>query len=245
MLLQHVRGPTSYEDLKTVNTIVCSTYKEACIQLLLLRDDLGHIRCLEEASMSRMPPGLRKLFAYLIVHCDVVDATILFDRFAPEMTNDFRLRGLSEEGAREMALKQIASHVHRISGRILHEEESLQGLFTFEIDLNEEEPLEVLEGTDIEAIGVELEDHITSLNANQREVYDTIMVAVDGQEGTVLINQDNCYFVNGPKGTGKSYLYVCIIKALRSRHMPYVCVAWTGIASLLLDGGATIHLACP
>ena len=39
MLLYHVRGPTSWEDLRTVNGVVCETFHEACIKLGLFEDD--------------------------------------------------------------------------------------------------------------------------------------------------------------------------------------------------------------
>ena len=38
-LLTHVKGSTSFNDLKTVNGYVCRTFKETCIHLLLLQDD--------------------------------------------------------------------------------------------------------------------------------------------------------------------------------------------------------------
>jgi len=38
-LLTHVRGATSFDNLKTVNGYICSSFKEACIRLSLLQDD--------------------------------------------------------------------------------------------------------------------------------------------------------------------------------------------------------------
>ena len=39
LLLHEVKGPTSFDDLKTVDGTVCSTYREACLKLGLLEDD--------------------------------------------------------------------------------------------------------------------------------------------------------------------------------------------------------------
>ena len=39
MLLHHVRGPTSFQDLRTVNGELCDSFKEACRRLNLLEDD--------------------------------------------------------------------------------------------------------------------------------------------------------------------------------------------------------------
>ena len=39
MLLHHVRGPTCFQDLRTVNGIVMNSFQEACQKLGLLEDD--------------------------------------------------------------------------------------------------------------------------------------------------------------------------------------------------------------
>lgn len=39
MLLQHVRGPMSFEHLRTVNGVICQTYQGACKELGLLEGD--------------------------------------------------------------------------------------------------------------------------------------------------------------------------------------------------------------
>ena len=49
-LLTHVKGSTSFNDLKTVNGYLCRTFKEACICLSLLQDDNEWDACLLEAS---------------------------------------------------------------------------------------------------------------------------------------------------------------------------------------------------
>lgn len=40
LLLVNVRGPRSFDDLKTVDGQLCATYREACQRLHLLEDDM-------------------------------------------------------------------------------------------------------------------------------------------------------------------------------------------------------------
>ena len=49
------------------------------------------------------------------------------------------------------------------------------------------------------------------------------------------------FFLHGSGGTGKTYLYTTLAERLRSEGKIILCVASTGLASLLLPGGRTAH----
>jgi hypothetical protein len=49
-LLNYVKGPTSYDDIKTINNIKYDTFKDACFALGLLDDDREFIDAIIEAS---------------------------------------------------------------------------------------------------------------------------------------------------------------------------------------------------
>ena len=73
LLLTTVKGPVSFEDIKTVNGVICNTYKKACAMLDLLEDDEHWDNTLKEASISRSPRIIRELFAMMICHCEITD----------------------------------------------------------------------------------------------------------------------------------------------------------------------------
>ncbi|XP_071727418.1 uncharacterized protein [Rutidosis leptorrhynchoides] len=73
-----------------------------------------------------------------------------------------------------------------------------------------------------------------SLNPEQLTLYERLIKAVTNQEGGL-------YFLYGPGGTGKTFLYNTILTKLRSEKMIVLAVASSGIASLLLPGGRTAH----
>lgn len=58
MLLNHVRGPLSFEHLRTVDGITYQTFKDAATTLGLLENDGSLRQCLLEASTIRMPSAL-------------------------------------------------------------------------------------------------------------------------------------------------------------------------------------------
>lgn len=65
-LLTVVRGPTCYEDIRTVNGVVYKTFKEACYALGLLNDDKEYIDSIVEASQWASAASLRNLFVTLL-----------------------------------------------------------------------------------------------------------------------------------------------------------------------------------
>ena len=51
LLLTVVKGPTSFENLRTVSGVVYDTFKSACVARGLLEDDEEWIQCLREATL--------------------------------------------------------------------------------------------------------------------------------------------------------------------------------------------------
>ena len=88
--LLHVRGATSYEDVRTVNGTVTPkkrtgvlypTFKDAARARGLLASDEQWRYVLEELSVSFGGRQLRQFFACILMHCTVSDPALLFDYF--------------------------------------------------------------------------------------------------------------------------------------------------------------------
>ena len=81
-----------------------------------------------------------------------------------------------------------------------------------------------------------LERTLPLLNADQKLAYDTITEASD-------VSNINCqvFFVDGPGGTGKTFLYKQLLNHIRSKGKIALAVASSGITALLLPKGRTAH----
>lgn len=98
LLLHHVKKPTLFKFLKTYNTIVYSTFKEACKARDLLLDDIEWDHCLEQASLSQMPAQLRELFVIILVFGSPPNVRHLFIKYSQVLSDDFcRETGLSHD----------------------------------------------------------------------------------------------------------------------------------------------------
>ncbi|KAG4906817.1 hypothetical protein JHK82_055469 [Glycine max] len=67
MMLTVCRGPISFEDIRTVDGVEYSTYREACFAMGFLQDDREFIAAIQEAKDWGSPPYLRNLFVLLLL----------------------------------------------------------------------------------------------------------------------------------------------------------------------------------
>jgi len=210
MLLSIVRGATSFENLRTVNGILYPSFKETCITLGLLQNDEEWDQCLKEAGQIRTGMQLRKLFATLLLFCEITRPEVLWEKNISILSDDilFQVRNdtgnptleLTDTDIHNRALCHLQSILSR-RGRFLNEfpnmpiptvlpdnEQSTNRLIREEQQYNIEE-LEKL-----------AEDGFSRLNVDQRIAFEEIITAVKTKTPVI-------FFVDGPGGTGKTFLY--------------------------------------
>ena len=233
-LLLHVKGPESFNDLKTVpvqtelpdGTVqlqerLCDTFLEAATNLGLLHDDIEWDRCLKAARVDQMPGALRSLFASILVHCSPLNPDVLWENHRKWLWDD-RSYHQHEEEYNFRAYHSIQAIVQRFNSTFTLAREYRipvpPGNFQH-FEAEEEQVYDEAEGTRM----------LQSLTDTQREHYDKIVNAVQSNEG-------HCFFLDGPGGSGKSYLYQTLTHNLRAQGRSVLCVASTGIAATIIQG---------
>ncbi|KAH0712369.1 hypothetical protein KY289_008328 [Solanum tuberosum] len=83
-------------------------------------------------------------------------------------------------------------------------------------------------------VPVEDVDAQSKLNQEQAQAFNTIL-------GRVNSGTPGLFFVDGPGGTGKTYLYRVLLANVRSNGMIALTSSISGVAATILPGGRTTH----
>ncbi|PWZ33301.1 ATP-dependent DNA helicase PIF1 [Zea mays] len=230
VLLNHVTCATSYVDLRTVDGVTLPTFREAAERRGLLESDNTLDECLTERALFQMPSALRRLFATILVYCEPSDVAVLWQRHLDAMSEDYQHRSQSKTHVEQMVLIDIRNMLQSM-GKDIKTFPLPPIIDTYDDAIGTAR--EVYEEESIEpGVGdVALKD---SLNKEQGAAYDKILSAVDTDQGGL-------FFVDGPGGTGKTYLYRVLLATLRSQGKIAVATATSGVAASIMPGGRTAH----
>nr|AAL58156.1 hypothetical protein [Oryza sativa Japonica Group]AAP53342.1 hypothetical protein LOC_Os10g22130 [Oryza sativa Japonica Group] len=95
------------EDLRTVSGTTYFTFREACEKRGLVETDKSHDDCLNEASTFQMPSALHRLFATILVFCEVTDIRALWDNHKAAMSEDYSRGNTNPAAVEQMVLRDI------------------------------------------------------------------------------------------------------------------------------------------
>ncbi|KAL8087815.1 hypothetical protein AgCh_037814 [Apium graveolens] len=243
MLLNFVKGSTSFECIRTVNGVTYPTFKAACYALGLLDDDREWVDCLSEAAVWATGNELRNLFVTILIFFHVSNVPELWKTHSQILSEDmfhiqrkrfqFPTLQLTTAQTEAYALVEIESLMQKL-GKSLKDIDGMSqpdSSLTRDIGnglLNEEL------NYDRAALKILHEKSLHALNHFQRIAYDAIVRSVQRDEGKL-------FFISGHGGTGKTFLWNTITSKLRSDSMIVLPVTTSGITSLLLPNGRTTH----
>jgi len=88
LLLLHVPGASSFEDLRTSDWITFSSFQDAAKCKGLIEDKTVWERTLDDAIIFSMPKQLRDLLSYICVFAVPSNADELFDKYKEHLLED-------------------------------------------------------------------------------------------------------------------------------------------------------------
>src|SRR3984957_4107140 len=180
------------------------------------------------------------LFVTILQDCFPAQPEILWNEFKEYICDNLKHalhhRGIpepTEEQAYDYGLYLI-EHILKLSGKSLADYESMPvSQENWDHQFGNHLILEQRSHDHLEQAQL-AEECISNLNIDQHYAYDQILNAATTQSG-------QCFFLSGSGSTGKPYLYNTLYHTLCSEGKIVLCVASSGIAALLLNGGHTAH----
>jgi PIF1-like helicase/Helicase len=242
LLLTAVKGPTSFDDLRTFQGNIAPSFREACLARGLLENDQEWEQCLEEGKSMATGYQLRVLFVTILRDCAPSNPVQLWNTYWPHICDDLRyhlqhnnIRVNPTDNDIEDYGLYLINQLLLASGKSLAKDFKNMPQITQDWEANignrliaEQRRYDAVEQAELAA------QNQDTFNLDQRAAFDQIMDAVNNKTGQT-------FFLHGPGGTGKTYVYSTLCYQIRSQGKIVLCMASSGIAALLLPGGHTSH----
>jgi hypothetical protein len=239
ILLLYRKGCSSFEQLRTVNGTIYSTFRETCHALGYFENNKDCESTLQEATSFASSYQLRELFALLLLNSAPTDPGALWFKFRSVMSDDILYECKKIDANAQLndeiyniALNKIndilmktGNHISNYGNMpVIWEPINVQQFYRVGNLINEEL------NYNIEELNNNVNSDLPKLNKDQRSAYDTIIQrTLNNRLGK------NAFFIDGPGGTGKTFLYKLILAKIRSQGKI------AGIAAQLLPGARTAH----
>lgn len=227
--------------MEIVDRIPYNTFLGACQALNLLENDRHWEVSVHDACCTSNPNQICSLFAIILTACSPSSLTELWDKFKSYMAEDIlrRARILSaninlsytadiykealimiEDLCLAMAnkvLTQLGMPAPDRSAAVPHDAELLCG-----------------QSYDANDLAWYLHLNLPQMTLEQKSIFDQLMQAVDQEIG-------GTFFLDAPRGTGKTFLIRLILAFIRSQNKLALALASSGIIATLLPGGRTAN----
>ena len=254
VLLNHRSGATSFEDLRTVDGVVCKTFRDACVQLGILSDDVEWDRALEEAcSIVINCHQLREFFAFILNNNEIHDSEALWQKYKNQFTADIQKNYYSitniPRSEWQYTQKMYNEALFRIEALLMETVDKEATLLAYGLPSPSKHERLNPEGISVEIRRETAFDHtvqntlvtknvrLMKNNPAQHHAYETILDRI--YHPTPRIS--NLLFLQASAGTGKTFVSNTVAAAVRANGHIALCCATSGIAANLFVNGRTMH----
>ncbi|XP_071694537.1 uncharacterized protein [Rutidosis leptorrhynchoides] len=240
MLLNIVKGTRSFDEIRTVYGILHPTFKDACFAYRLVNDDKKWTQAITEATLWATGAQLRELFVTILLFCSVSKPLQLWELNWQALSDDIlHKKGkifnfpdliLTDDQIKNYCLVEIQALLNK-NGKSLDDYP----------ELPQPDP-SMLTQLDNRLICEELNYNIKEMHTLHESLFSSLnpkQLAIYHQQISPLLllpGLSSCYpvkrrtfFLYGPGGTGKTFLYTAALAKLRSERKIVLAVASSGI----------------
>ncbi|CAG8448893.1 14395_t:CDS:2, partial [Cetraspora pellucida] len=111
ILLNNVKGATSFNDLKIINGYQCSTFKDSALKRKLIESERMYYETMYEAAQFQMPSMLRQLFVTILLFGEPNNIRFLWDNNYIYMSEDFAKNGIPDG---QLRINAVLLHIKHL-----------------------------------------------------------------------------------------------------------------------------------
>jgi ATP-dependent DNA helicase PIF1 len=184
---------------------------------------------LKEAAICAMPPSIRRLFATILVFGEPSNVRGFWDKHLEAMGEDYHRNNPCKKVVEQFVLIDVCDMLQSMG----------KDLRSFPLPLIDSSDVvagiawEIFEERIIE-VNEEDKNLHESFNTEQFAAYKTIISTIESLDGGV-------FFIDGPGGTRKTFLYRALLGTVRSQDKIVAATATSGVAASIMPGGRTAH----
>jgi len=236
MLLLHIPNVEAFVGPAGLKPDEATTWRGAATAMGLVEDDSEYDFVMHEAALTHMPGLLRAFFVQILFHCEPADPRALWEHHKEELAADFSRTALSTENGLQATLHDLDQRLHSVGKCIA----DFQLPEYPDYDPEEFKNRALRQAMDFDpATEADLAaERVPRLSDEQQAVFHAVMSAVTAPAANP---RGNGFYVDGPGGSGKTFLYEALIHSVRGKGMISLACAISGIAAQLLPGGTTAH----
>ncbi|KAH1053373.1 hypothetical protein AAZX31_08G266500 [Glycine max] len=236
MMLGSCKGPTSFEDIRTIANIQYATYREAYFAMGFVQDYRKYVEAIKKAKDWGTTNYLRKLFVLILLTGAMSKPEEVWNQCWHWLADDIAYRHskstinselhINDDTLRNLTLIEIEQLLHT-NQRSLKDYPTMP----YPQDINLTSYLQnnlVLSELDYnhDTTRSEFEHLFASMTCNLPiHILQILLITM--------------FFLYGFGGTGKTFIWRTFASSLRADNQIVIIVASSGIASLLLPGGRT------
>ena len=185
---------------------------------------------------------LRMLFATIIYHCNPTSPLALWNQFKHHICDDLlaKLRNLypnrdfPQDEVYDYGLHLIDNILHNWGKHLLDFPDMPHIIHNWGVVAEGNRLINEQLDYNREELKARVTANTARFNDAQRGIYDAVMESVNNRSGKT-------FFLHSAGGCGKTFVCNTIAASVRALGKIALCVASSGIASLLLEGGKTAH----
>lgn len=228
LLLNNVRGPTSFENIRTVNGVICETFHDACLKLGLLENDQQWDETLKEAAETEFAGKIRTLFAIMLSCCEISNPQELWEKHREAMSEDllYNIRNMNpnieinfNNEIYNQSLILIENQVIDMCGKYL----DTFGMKKPDRQITNSLSREIIreKNYNMNQLQDYVHFHEPLLNADQKKIFDQIIERNNEKKGGII-------FIDAPGGTGKTFLFNLLLAKIRQTGKIALAIASSG-----------------